>query len=89
MNMDKIPGKSILKAPKTYLEKQDLPDVVPFIMDKGIVDDKVYSLLYNFVETHVTFFNVRALPIIADPTSASTVLEEKENALLLLSLLPS
>ena len=45
MNMDKIPGKSILKAPKTYLEKQDLPDVVPFIMDKGIVDDKVYFII--------------------------------------------
>ena len=56
MNMDKIPGKSILKAPKTYLEKQELPDVVPFIMDKGIVDDKVYSLLYTHIEFYVSYF---------------------------------
>ena len=45
MTMDKIPGKSILKAPNTFFEKQELPGVVPFILDSGKVDDKVVCFM--------------------------------------------
>ena len=45
-NMDKEPGKSILKAPKISFEKQKPPDLVPFILTDDLGDDQVLLFTY-------------------------------------------